>query len=114
VLVSHDCPAGVAHTFGRPPPDWDPADLARNDAHRRRVQRIVDAVQPSRIMHGHLHRAYQRSCDFGYGPVQVTGLDADNRLRNFAVLDVAEMRWELREGWFGRLRRRMIRVDLAH
>jgi hypothetical protein len=44
----------------------------------------------------------------------VTGLDADNRLRNFAVLDVAEMRWELREGWFGRLRRRMIRVDLAH
>ena len=56
-------------------------------------------------MHGHLHRAYQRSCDFGYGPVQVTGLDADSRLRNFAVLDVADMRWELREGWFGRLRR---------
>lgn len=105
VLASHDCPAGVAHTFGRPPPDWDPADLARNDAHRRRLQRIVDAVQPSRIMHGHLHRAYQRSCDFGYGPVQVTGLDADGRLRNFAVLDVADMRWELREGWFGRLRR---------
>ena len=104
VLVSHDCPAGVAHTFGRPPPEWDPADLARNDAHRRRLQRIVDAVQPSRIMHGHLHRAYQRSCDFGYGPVQVTGLDADSRLRNFAVLDVADMRWELREGWFGRLR----------
>jgi hypothetical protein len=73
------CPAGVAHTFGRPPPEWDPADLARNDAHRRRLQRIVDAVQPSRIMHGHLHRAYQRSCDFGYGPVQVTGLDADGR-----------------------------------
>lgn len=105
VLVSHDCPSGVAHTFGRPPPEWDPADLARNDAHRRRLQRIVDAVQPSRIMHGHLHRAYQRSCDFGYGPVQVTGLDADNRLRNFAVLDIADMRWELHEGWFGRLRR---------
>lgn len=65
----------------------------------------MDAVQPSRIMHGHLHRAYQRSCDFGYGPVQVTGLDADGRLRNFAVLDIADMRWELREGWFGRLRR---------
>jgi len=108
VLVSHDCPSGVAHTFGRPPPQWDPADLARSDAHRRRLQRIVDGVQPSRIMHGHLHRAYQRSCDFGYGPVQVTGLDADGRLRNFAVLDIADMRWELREGWFGRLRRNLI------
>jgi Calcineurin-like phosphoesterase len=105
VLVSHDCPSGVAHTFGRPPSWWDPVDLARNDAHRRRLQRIVDAVQPSRIMHGHLHRAYQRSCDFGYGPVQVTGLDADNRLRNFAVFNVADMSWELREGWFSRVRR---------
>ena len=110
VLVSHDCPSGVAHTFGRPPPQWDPADLARSDAHRRRLQRIVDGVQPSRIMHGHLHRAYQRSCDFGYGPVQVTGLDADGRLRNFAVLDVADMRWELREGWFGWLRRGSARL----
>ena len=72
-----------------------------------RVQRVVDAVQPSPIMHGHLHRAYQRSCDFGYGPVQVAGLDADGRLRNFAVLDVADMRWELREGWFGRASSRL-------
>ena len=69
------------------------ADLARSDAHRRRLH--ASWTPPAaRIMHGHLHRAYQRSCDFGYGPVQVTGLDADNRLRNFAVLDVADMRWE--------------------
>ena len=104
VLVSHDCPAGVAHTFGRPRrggtrPTWPvrrtPAAAA---AHRGRRPAVP-------LMHGHLHRTYQRSCDFGYGPVQVTGLDADNRLRNFAVLDVAEMRWELRDGWFGQLRR---------
>jgi len=105
VLASHDCPAGVRHDFGRPPPGWDAADLARNDAHRRRLQGLVDAVQPAYVMHGHLHRAYQRVCDFGYGPVQVTGLAADGRLANFAVLDVAAMRWERRGGpvgWAGR------------
>lgn len=106
VLISHDCPSGVAHTFGRAPSSWDPADLARGDAHRRRLQRIVDAVQPGYLMHGHLHRAYQRMADFGYGPVQVTGLDADNRLRNFAVLDVETMAWRLRWGRFRRLRLR--------
>jgi hypothetical protein len=47
-------------------------------------------------MHGHLHRAYQRTCDFGYGPVQVTGLAADGSLRNFAVLDVASITWQPR------------------
>jgi hypothetical protein len=86
VMVCHDCPSGVAHTFAHPPPEWAPEDLARSDAHRRRVQRIVDAVMPAYLMHGHLHRAYQRTCHFGYGPVTVTGLDADNRLRNFAAL----------------------------
>ena len=47
VMVCHDCPSGVAHTFAHPPADWAPEDLARNDAHRRRVQRIVDAVMPT-------------------------------------------------------------------
>jgi Calcineurin-like phosphoesterase len=102
VLASHDCPAGVAHTFGRPPSSWDPADLARGDAHRRRLQRIADAVQPAYVLHGHLHRAYQRVAYFGSGPVQVTGLDADNRLRNFAVLNVETMAWQLRWGRFRR------------
>jgi hypothetical protein len=105
VMVCHDCPSGVAHTFAHPPPEWAPEDLARSDAHRRRVQRIVDAVMPTYLMHGHLHRAYQRTCDFGYGPVKVTGLDADNRLRNFAALDVTTMRWDVRAGWFSRFRR---------
>lgn len=103
VLVSHDCPAGVRHDFGKPPSWWAPEDLARNEAHRERLQRIVDAVQPAYIIHGHLHRAYQRSCDFGYGRVQVTGLDADDRLRNFMVLNVLDMTWQERGRWFRRL-----------
>jgi hypothetical protein len=96
VMVCHDCPAAVPHAFPPPPSEWNPSDLARNDAHRRRLQRIVDAVRPAHLMHGHLHRAYQRTCDFGYGPVQVTGLGTDGSMRNFAVLDVTSMKWALR------------------
>src|SRR6266566_1894261 len=96
VMVCHDCPSGVVHDFPRPPAWWAPEDLARDAAHRQRLQRIVGKVRPSHLMHGHLHRAYQRTCDFGYGPVQVTGLCADGRLRNFAVLDVQSMTWRLR------------------
>jgi hypothetical protein len=96
VMVCHDCPSAVAHTFPQPPSWWAPADLARNAAHRERLQRIVDAVRPAHVMHGHLHRAYQRTCDFGYGPVHVSGLAADGSLRNFAVLDVESLTWKLR------------------
>jgi len=66
VMVTHDAPSGVRHTFPPPPAFWDARDLARNDAHRERLQRVVDAVKPSHLMHGHLHRSYQRTCDFGY------------------------------------------------
>jgi hypothetical protein len=59
------------------------------------LQRIAAAVRPRYLMHGHLHRSYQRDCDFGFGPVQVTGLAADGTLQNFSVLDVASMTWGL-------------------
>jgi hypothetical protein len=94
VMVTHDCPSGVAHAFPPPPSFWDLRDLARNDAHRERLRRVVDVVQPSHLMHGHLHIGYQRTCDFGYGPVQITGLDRDGEKWNYAVLDVRTMKWE--------------------
>jgi hypothetical protein len=94
VMVTHDCPSGVRHSFPPPPSFWDARDMARNDAHRERLQRVVDAVQPAHLMHGHLHRSYQRTCDFGYGPVEVTGLDCDEGDgANWAVLDVRTMTW---------------------
>ena len=103
VMVCHDCPAAVAHTFPRPPAEWSTVDLRRNDAHRARLQRIADAVRPRYLMHGHLHRAYQRDCAFSFGPVQVTGLAADGELSNFAVLDVSSMAWRFhRRGLPGR------------
>jgi hypothetical protein len=96
VMMCHDCPAAVPHAFPAPPSEWSPADLARNHAHRIRLQQIVKAVRPAHLMHGHLHRAYQRTCDFGYRPVRVTGLGTDGSSRNFAVLDVTSMEWVVR------------------
>src|SRR5258708_13826585 len=76
VMVRHDCPAEVTHAFPPPPWEWNREDLARNDAHRARLQGIVDALRPAYLMHRHLHPASQRTCDFGYGSVQVTRLAA--------------------------------------
>jgi hypothetical protein len=95
VLVSHDCPSGVTHTFPPAPRFWDLADLARSGRHRERLQEIAGAVQPGWLLHGHLHKAYQRVADLGYGPVEVTGLDRDEGDGpNWAVLNVKTMRWE--------------------
>jgi hypothetical protein len=93
VMVTHECPAGVVHTFDPPPVWWDDADLARNDVHRERMQRVVDAVEPKFFMHGHLHRCYERNVQFGYGRCRVNGLDMDGTAGNFAVLDVEAMTW---------------------
>jgi hypothetical protein len=95
VMVCHDYPSGVVHSFPDRPDWWAHADIARSERHEERLRRIVDAVQPSHLMHGHLHRAYQRTCDFGYGPVEVTGLDYDEGDgANWAVLDTKSMTWE--------------------
>ena len=94
VMITHDCPSGVRHSFPPPPPFWDARDLARNDAHRDRLQKVVQAVRPTWLVHGHLHRAYRRTSNLGYGPVEVTGLDCDvGDGPNYAVLDVQHMQW---------------------
>jgi hypothetical protein len=95
IMVTHECPSRVTHTFPPPPSFWDLRDIARSDAHRERLQGVVSAVRPGWLMHGHLHRAYQRVTDLGYGPVEVTGLDmAGGDGPNWAILDVKLMRWE--------------------
>lgn len=94
VLVSHDCPSSVLHTFPPPPSFWDLRDIARSDAHRERLQGVVSAVRPGWLMHGHLHFKYEREVNFGWGTTRVTGLDMDGTEGNWAILDVKLMRWE--------------------
>ena len=94
VMLTHDCPAGVVHTFPPPPSFWDLRDIRRSEDHRRLLQHVVAAVQPAHLIHGHLHIGYQRITDFGYGAVQVTGLANDEAKWNYAVLDTSSMTWE--------------------
>ncbi|HWB35685.1 MAG TPA: metallophosphoesterase [Rugosimonospora sp.] len=83
VLLAHDCPAGVVipgideRDPATAPFPW--VELVRAGEHRQRLQRIVDAVRPRWIWHGHYHRKYQQQVEWGYGPVTVTGLDCDDR-----------------------------------
>lgn len=92
VLISHDCPAGVVHSFPRRADWWAHADLERARKHAELLQRVVVGVRAGHIFHGHLHRGYSRRCDFGYGDVQVTGLDREGEEYNLALVDVHTMR----------------------
>jgi len=50
-------------------------------------------------MHGHPHIGYQRTVDLGARPIEVTGLDRDGAEHsNWAILDVAAMRWHAYQG----------------
>jgi hypothetical protein len=94
VMVTHECPAGIDHTFPPPPSWWAAADLRRNEAHRALMREVVLAVRPGWLMHGHLHTGYQRRVDLGGGPIEVTGLDRDGAENmNWGILDVSAMRW---------------------
>jgi hypothetical protein len=94
VMITHECPAGIAHEFPPRPSWWAASDLRRNDAHRALMREVVLGVRPGWLMHGHLHIGYQREVDLGAGPLQVTGLDRDGAEHgNWAILDTTTMRW---------------------
>ncbi|GAB2824970.1 hypothetical protein GCM10022221_23760 [Actinocorallia aurea] len=93
VMVTHDCPPAVGHEWGPPPSWWARADVDRNEAHRALLQAVVDDIRPSHLIHGHLHRPYQRTAPMPHGPVCVTGLAADGDPANWSVLNVRTMDW---------------------
>lgn len=90
VLVSHDCPSGVtipglsanAHRFPQ-------LDILRSEENRDQLRKVVDAVQPHQIWHGHYHVWHDTLADFGYGQVGVRGLnmDATSFEDNVALVD---------------------------
>lgn len=102
VMVCHDAPAAVPIVYGPAPAWWDLADLARSDAHRDLLQRVVDDVQPVWLLHGHHHQCLPpRPVAMRHGTVMVTGLDmlradmpAGRRGGDYGVLDITTMRWQ--------------------
>lgn len=90
VMLTHDVPAAVPLTFGRPPSFWDPLDIARSDAHRNQLQDVVDAVQPQVLIHGHAHQVV-RTTIAPYG-TQVIGLHMDGCEGNYTLFDCHELK----------------------
>jgi hypothetical protein len=94
VLVAHDCPTGVPIPGLEDSADrWPPMDLIKAVNHRLRVLRVVQAVQPRVVWHGHYHTSYDAEVDLGYGPVEVHGRDCDGQplAQNLSVVDVASI-----------------------
>ena len=94
-LIAHDCPTGVTipgidDRTG--PPPFPPLELQLADEHRRQLRRIVDAVKPQIIVHGHYHVAYQQFVDAG--AIDVVGLDCDG-----SSLDRNVRFYDLDGGW---------------
>lgn len=84
VMVCHDCPYGVqipgilddteedARRSG-----WPLSELLASTEHRKRLQRIVNAVKPKILLHGHYHRRYDAIYSHGGGVTRIVGLDMD-------------------------------------
>ncbi len=92
VLISHDCPAGVAIP-GLHSEDFPPLEILRAEEHRELMRTIVDVIRPRAIWHGHYHVRYEQAVDFGWGRIDVRGL-AENRLSvddNLHVIGLDEL-----------------------
>jgi Icc-related predicted phosphoesterase len=92
VMVSHDCPTGVAIP-GLSPEMFQAREIESAEKHRETVRGIVDEIQPLWIVHGHYHVAYTQFVDFGYGRVLVAGLDCDGEpvADNLRVFDLDQL-----------------------
>ncbi len=96
ILVSHDAPAGWTipnlPSDGRLPASWQ-AELPNCWAHRTQLARVMDAVTPALVVHGHYHSAYTRWIDTAWGEMAVVGLSEDGTASNMALLTCEQGRW---------------------
>jgi hypothetical protein len=85
VMVTHDCPAGIALGALKP--------IARADGHRRGLATLVNAVRPTYLVHGHYHRRNSEDLPLPDGMVvHVEGFDCENGFaRSWWVTDVADL-----------------------
>ena len=93
IMLTHDCPWESPHPpFPPPPPLWVPY-IKRSNDHQKRLQHVVDAVQPSTLIHGHLHMDYRAMADMKHGPVDITGLSYEYSAGSWGVFDTRELSW---------------------
>ncbi|KXO98402.1 Calcineurin-like phosphoesterase superfamily domain (plasmid) [Tsukamurella tyrosinosolvens] len=92
VMISHDSPAG-----GRVLDEWLGVNGFRLseqlqddcDANRARLRKVVDAVQPRLLVHGHYHWRYRDR--IGVTAVEGLDCDGDKVLRNVILVDASSL-----------------------
>lgn len=77
VLLSHDVPSGVDMRLMMARRGFDYKNIPASEKGRMQLRKVVNAVRPSHVFHGHYHVNYRQEVDYGYGPVKVTGLNCD-------------------------------------
>jgi hypothetical protein len=94
VLVSHDCPTGVAIPGLEGPSPFPAEEIALAEVHRGVLRQVVNGTQPRLTVHGHYHRRYWAETDLGYGRVTVQGLGMDGTDfdENLWIADTAEIK----------------------
>lgn len=80
VLVSHDSPWGVdIPTLRASDPVFGKDAFPESAENRRKLRRLVDAVKPALLLHGHYHDRYQEMLILDGGhPVEVHGFAHEN------------------------------------
>ena len=64
-------------------------------SHRDQLERVIDAVMPQLLVHGHYHSGYSRTIGRAWGAMQVVGLDCDGTANSMAVLDCDDGAWQI-------------------
>jgi hypothetical protein len=86
VLLSHDCPEGVDLSGPCLPEHLAAPEITEN---RLRVKRVVDAVAPAAIFHGHYHFFHERPYHGDRGrATPCTGLGMEAGPKSWRVLDL--------------------------
>lgn len=79
ILLTHDCPAGVAIPGLDKPNSWHPTELALAHRNRERLYEVTRRLKPKMIVHGHYHTRYAGHLDIGHDyHVKIVGLDCDD------------------------------------
>lgn len=97
VMICHDVPAGVPDTvlgIDGNPFGFEPETLAECDRQRVLLRRVVEAVQPRRLWHGHYHRRYSFELETLTGNrCTVEGFGANNGIieNNMTMSDIASL-----------------------
>lgn len=101
VMLTHDCPEGVAlfGTHRKQDPIWAPIELRYANESRKALRMAVDGVKPQLLMHGHFHFFTDDHTLLNDGTsdyeLHSIGLDMNGTRKNLAMLDLKTLDVEI-------------------